>query len=272
MSDWQEIGSHPFLGVGLRDGAARVEFRRPAQLNAFDSELSVELLRVLRELGADDSVRSILITGAGRAFSAGADIKSEFGGESGPPPAGEIERGLREVSNTTIMVLREMPKPVVAAVNGAAAGIGCSLALACDLVVASQSAFFLLAFANLGLTADGGASLTVPARVGMGRAFVMALLAERVPAAEALSWGLADRVVADDELVGVTEELALRLAAGPTLSYAATKQLINRSALGGLSEQLDLEATLQGKMTATEDFAAATVAFTQKQRPTFTGR
>ncbi|SDJ09546.1 short chain enoyl-CoA hydratase /Enoyl-CoA hydratase [Frankineae bacterium MT45] len=270
MNDWQEIAGHPSLGVARRGAAARIEFRRPQQLNALDRELSVELLRVLRELGSDEEVRSILITGAGTAFSAGADIKTGLSGAA----EGEIERGLREVSNATIMALREMPKPVIAAVQGAAAGIGCSVALACDLVIASESAYFLLAFANLGLTADGGASLTVPARVGMGRAFVMALLAERVPAAEALSWGLADRVVPDAELSAITEDLVLRLAAGPTLSYAATKQLINRSALGGLSglaEQLDLEASLQGRMTTTDDFAAATAAFTQKQRPTFTG-
>lgn len=269
MTDWTELPSHPTLGLARHDGAVRVEFRRPASLNAFDTDMSAALLAILGDLGQDDSVRSVLITGTGRAFSAGADINTQFGAADA---RGAIEQGLRELTNTTITAIRQMPKPVIAAVNGPAAGVGCSLALSCDLVVASESAFFLLAFANLGLTADGGSSLLVPARVGLGRAFVMTLLAERVPATEALSWGLADRVVPGDELDRITEELAIRLAAGPTLSYAATKQLINRSVLGGLVEQLDMEATMQGKLVQTADFIEGSQAFAEKRAPRFEAR
>jgi len=178
---------------------------------------------------------------------------------------------MRSITTPTILAMRAMRKPIIAAVNGPAAGVGCSIALAADLVVAAESAFFLLAFANIGLTPDGGASLTVPARVGIGRAFVLALLAERLPAAEAVSWGLADRVVPDGELDGVADALVLRLAAGPTRSYAATKEAINRSTLGGLADALDTEARLQGRLTASADFAEGAAAFAAKRRPTFTG-
>jgi len=201
--------------------------------------------------------------GRGRAFSSGADVAAQFGGEDA---RAAVETGMRSITTPTILAMRAMPKPIIAAVNGPAAGVGCSIALAADLVVAAESAFFLLAFANIGLTPDGGASLTVPARVGIGRAFVLALLAERLPAAEAVSWGLADRVVPDGELDGVADALVLRLAAGPTRSYAATKEAINRSTLGGLADALDTEARLQGRLTASADFAEGAAASPQPRR------
>jgi enoyl-CoA hydratase/carnithine racemase len=164
-----------------------------------------------------------------------------------------------------------MPKPVVAAVNGPAAGVACSIALACDLVVAAESAYFLLPFANLGLSLDGGATLTVPARVGMSRAFRMALLAERLPAGEAYSWGLIDRVVADRELTEAAEALALRLASGPTRAFAAMKRAINASTLACLQTQLELEATLQSQLGKSDDFAEGVAAFLEKRPPVFKG-
>ena len=267
MNDWDVAGDHRTLEVARRGGAVRIVLDRPQVLNAFDQTLSLELLALLGELAADDGVRSVLITGSGRAFSAGADIKSQFSGDAAP----DVEAGLEEETNPTIMALREMPKPVIAAVNGPAAGVGCSIALACDLVVASEAAYFLLAFANIGLLPDGGATLTVPARVGLSRAFTMALLAERVPAPEALSWGLIDRVCAPEELAEVTEALALRLAAGPTRSYAAIKRAINASALGGLPAQLKLEGQLQGELARSADFAEGVAAFTAKRPAAFKG-
>jgi 2-(1,2-epoxy-1,2-dihydrophenyl)acetyl-CoA isomerase len=267
MTDWEAVDGYTTLQVARRGGAARVVLDRPQVLNAFNQELSLELLGLLRDLADDDDVRSVLITGSGRAFSAGADIKSQFSGDAEP----DVAAGLEEETNPTIMALREMPKPVIAAVNGPAAGVGCSIALACDLVVASETAYFLLAFANIGLLPDGGATLTVPARVGLSRAFTMALLAERVPAAEALSWGLIDRVAAPEELAEVTEALALRLAAGPTRSYAAIKRAINASALAGLPAQLALEGELQGELARSDDFAEGVAAFTAKRPAAFKG-
>jgi enoyl-CoA hydratase/carnithine racemase len=269
MTLWESLPDHPSIGLSRCAGAVRLELRRPAALNAFDTEMAIEFLAVLHRIAEDDSVRAVLLTGSGRAFSAGADITSQFGGDDVPAV---VEQQLRELSNPAILALRTMDKPVIAAVNGAAAGIGCSIALACDLVIAAETAFFLLAFAHLGLTPDGGASLTVPARIGFGRAMVMALLAEQLPAAQALAWGLADRVVPDAELMEVAEALAIRLAAGPTQSYAAIKQAVNEASLHRLPEQLELEATLQGALVRTGDFAEGAAAFGSKRAPRFTGR
>jgi 2-(1,2-epoxy-1,2-dihydrophenyl)acetyl-CoA isomerase len=156
-------------------------------------------------------------------------------------------------------------------VNGAAIGVGCSFAVACDLVVAAESAYFLLAFANIGLVGDGGATITIPARVGLGRASVLALLAERLPAAEALAWGLADRVVADAELDEVTTALALRMAAGPTRAYAAAKRALNASMLAGLADQLELETELQAELAVSADHQEGVAAFGERRTPEFRG-
>lgn len=268
MTSWQQLPSGPSIALSSHGGALRIQLRRPEQLNALDNHTSEQLLAVLRRAAEDDSVRSVLLTGTGRAFCAGADIGSQF---SDPDARAAVKQGMKDRTAPTILALRQLPKPVIAAVNGAAAGLGCSIALACDLVLAADTAYFLLAFANLGLTVDGGASLIVPARVGLGRAFVMSLLAERVPAPEALAWGLADRVVPDAELAAVSEALALRLAAGPTRSYAATKHAINKAQLSTLGAQLDLETELQGELLASEDFDEGVKAFTAKRTPSFRG-
>lgn len=269
VGSWDAQNGTESIGLSRQAGAVRVELRRPDRLNALDDRAAEELRDILGDLSSDESVRAVLLTGAGRAFCAGADVRARFGDVAA---RGQIAQSMRDVTAPTILALREMPKPVVAAVNGAAAGLGCSIALSCDLVVAGESAFFMLAFANLGLTVDGGASALVPARVGLGRAFVMALLAERVPAAEALAWGLADRVVPDAELATVTEALVLRLAAGPSRSYAATKELINRAQLAALREQLGREADLQETLLASEDFDEGVRAFAGKRPPEFRGR
>jgi 2-(1,2-epoxy-1,2-dihydrophenyl)acetyl-CoA isomerase len=211
-----------------------------------------------------------MVTGSGRAFSSGADLKEQRGpGEDGLP---DLSRRLREVYHPIIIGIREMPKPVLAVVNGPAVGIGCSLALACDLVLAAESAYFLLAFVNIGLVPDGGSTATVPARAGFARATEMAMLGERIAAPQALEWGLVNRVVADDELDAEAAALLARLAAGPTSSYAGTKRLLNRVWYADLAAQLEAEAEQQREQGHSADFVEGVLAFVQKREANFSGK
>ena len=195
-----------------RDGAAAtIELNRPEALNAWNAQLGDELLAAVRAVAKDDDVRAVVVTGAGRAFSSGADLKA---GRHEQTEDGHwnVRKTLTERYHPIITGLRTMPKPVVAAVNGPAVGIGMSLALAADLIVAAESAYFLLAFVNIGLVPDGGSSLLVPSRIGFARAAEMALLGERVSASQALEWGLINRVIADDAFADEVAALRDRLA------------------------------------------------------------
>jgi 2-(1,2-epoxy-1,2-dihydrophenyl)acetyl-CoA isomerase len=270
MTGWNVVDESDVLRVLRQGSAVRLELCRPESLNALNDTLAIELRDALLRLGSDHSVRCLVITGSGRGFSAGADIKG--GGRESDGDRGErTRRVLREHINPAILAIREMPKPVIAAVNGPAVGVGCSFAVACDLVVAAESAYFLLAFANIGLVGDGGATITIPARVGMGGAALLGLLAERLAAADALSWGLADRVVPDAELEATVTGLAMKLASGPTRAYAATKRALNTSCLAGLADQLELEAELQGELAGSGDHQEGVAAFRDKRQPMFRG-
>jgi 2-(1,2-epoxy-1,2-dihydrophenyl)acetyl-CoA isomerase len=251
------------------DGVAWIVLNRPDALNAWTPQLGEELIRALDEVAADTDVRAIVLTGAGRAFSSGADLKAGGGlGANGSP---DVLTPLREVYNPLILRVRTLPKPVIAAVNGPAVGIGCSLALAADLVVAAESAYFLLAFVNIGLGLDGGVSQTLTARVGHARAFEIAYLGERIPAAKALSWGLVNEVVEGSELEPRVSQLASRLAAGPPGSYANIKRTINDRAYAGFEQLLELEAVLQQERAESTDFVEGVLSFMQKRPPKFTG-
>jgi 2-(1,2-epoxy-1,2-dihydrophenyl)acetyl-CoA isomerase len=251
------------------DAVGRLTLNRPETLNAWTAEFGRELKQVTDNEAAEDSVRAVLVTGAGRGFSSGADLKAGFEpADDGMP---NIRQELNELYHPAIAGIRRLPKPVVAAVNGPAVGIGCSLALACDLVMAAESAFFGLAFVNIGLMPDGGSTALVPPAIGKARAFQMALLGERVPAPQALEWGLVNWVHADDRLMDEANALAERLAAGPTRSYAGSKRALNQSIYGDLDAQLELEAELQHELGRSKDFLEGAAAFVEKRDPEFAG-
>jgi 2-(1,2-epoxy-1,2-dihydrophenyl)acetyl-CoA isomerase len=255
---WQQDG-----GVG------RLTLNRPDSLNAWTTEFGEQLKGIIEGEAADPSVRAVLITGAGRAFSSGADLKAGFvQAEDGGP---DILGNLHNVYHPVITGVRRLEKPVIAAVNGPAVGIGCSLALDCDLILAAESAYFGLAFVNIGLMPDGGSTLFVPSAVGKARAFQMAMLGERLDAAKALEWGLINFVHPDDKLMDEANDLVEKLAAGPTRSYAGTKRALNKMLYPDLEGQLDLEAELQHALGRTSDFVEGALAFVQKRAAAFTG-
>src|SRR3954454_4762311 len=263
------MASHDTIDLTIDGGAARILLNRPDALNAWNEEFGRDLLDAVTNVADDSSVRAVMITGAGRGFSSGADLKEQRSAGDGGTP--ELSARLKEIYHPIITGLREMPKPVVAAVNGPAVGIGCSLALAADLIVAAESSYFLLAFVNIGLIPDGGSTAFLPARVGYARTAEMAMLGERVPAEQALDWGLINRVVPDDDLEGAAEKLLELLAQGPTLSYAGAKKLLNRRMYAGLAEQLEAEADAQREQGKSQDFIEGVLAFAEKRPPNFTG-
>src|SRR4051812_25045014 len=260
------------VNVHTRGGAAIIELNRPEVMNAWNRQFGIDLLAAIQQVAADDEVRAVCITGAGRGFSSGADLK-DMGNNDDRTPEGhpDVRSTLTQRYHPIITGIRTMPKPVLAAVNGPAVGIGASLAFASDLVIARESAYFLLAFVNIGLVPDGGSSLFLPERVGFTRAIEMAMLGERVPAPRALEWGLINRVVADEEFEAEVDALAARLAAGPTRSYAGIKRQLNAWAYARMDAQLDLEADVQQESGASGDFMEGVQAFLEKRPPAFGG-
>jgi 2-(1,2-epoxy-1,2-dihydrophenyl)acetyl-CoA isomerase len=246
-----------------------ITLNRPDTLNAWTEQFGLELGQMIAGEASDESVRAVLITGAGRGFSSGADLKAGF--HAAPDGFPDIRTELEDVYHPIITGVRRLPKPVVAAVNGPAVGIGMSLALACDLVLAAESAYMSLAFVNIGLMPDGGSTAFVPPAIGRARAFQLALLGERVSAEQALEWGLVNWVFPDEQLLEKARALVARLADGPTRSYASSKQALNRSIYGDLDGQLSLEAELQHTLGRSQDFMEGAAAFVQKRPPNFTG-
>ncbi len=256
----------------IADGIGTIELNRPDALNAWNRQLGLDLLAAVRHVTDDDAVRAVVVRGAGRAFSSGADLKDMSGREELTPQGRpDVYKTLTERYHPIITGIREMPKPAIAAVRGPAVGIGLSLALCCDLIVAAESAYFLLAFVNIGLVPDGGSSVFVPSRIGIARAAEMAMLGERVRAAQALDWGLINRVVSDERFDEEVAQLAARLAAGPTRSYAGTKRQLNNWQFVRMAEQLELEAQIQQEMAHSDDFLEGVSAFIEKRPARFAG-
>jgi 2-(1,2-epoxy-1,2-dihydrophenyl)acetyl-CoA isomerase len=270
VSDEQSVRRYETVELSRQGAAAKIVLNRPQRMNAWSNGLSDDLLTVLRELALDDGVRAVLLTGAGKAFCAGADLKE---GQD-KALAGELDTYsvLTRWYHPIVTTIREMAKPVVTAVNGPAAGAGVSLALAGDLVVAAESAYFMLAFVGIGLVPDGGASLFVPSRVGFARAAEMAMLGEPVPAAKAVEWGLINFAWPDAEFAGKADALVQRLADGPTRSYAASKQELNHWLYDRMDAHLELEASLQRELATSADFVEGVSAFLQKRPAKFTGK
>jgi len=252
------------LDVRVEDGALRLRLNRPHVFNALSAPMADELAAVIEEATARDDVRVVVVTGTGPAFSTGADI-------SGADAHEHFDVSALDRANRIIRAITTLDKPVVAAVNGIAAGVGCSAALAADLVVAAESASFLLAFAPIGLMPDGGATATVAASIGRARAMRMALLAEPLSAREAYDAGLVTHVASDEEFPALVETIVRRLAAGPPLAFAATKKAINAATLGPLESALERERTGQAVLLRTADVAEGMRAFGERRQPVFRG-
>jgi enoyl-CoA hydratase len=253
------------LEVRVEDGALWLTLNRPEQFNALTGEMVVEAIEQLRGATARDDVRVVVLTGTGGAFSAGADL-------GGADAQEKYDAGSVDAANHVIRAITELDKPVVCGLNGIAAGVGMSVALACDLVVATESAGLTLAFTRIGLMPDGGATATVAASVGRARAMRLALLSDLVSAQEAFDAGLVSHVFADDAYAEGLRKIVRRLATGAPLAFAATKKAINAATLGGLDDAFVRERAGQSVLLRTDDVAEGMRAFAEKRRPDFTGQ
>src|ERR1700712_203720 len=253
------------LEVHLADDVLRLTFNRPDQLNALTGEMVLRLVEELRGAGTRDDVRTVLLTGVGPAFSAGADMAGEGAQE-------RYDESSVDGANLVVRSILEVDKPVVCGLNGVAAGVGMSIALACDLVVATESAALTLAFGKIGLMPDGGASALVPASVGRVMAMRLALLSDILGAREAFAAGLVSHVFADDQYPTGLEKVLRRLATGAPLALAATKKTVNAASLAQLEDIFQRERSGQSALLRTDDAREGIAAFGEKRRPVFRGR
>lgn len=260
------------LQVTTAGAVCTVTLNRPESLNSFNDQLTTDLANVIKQLRRDNEVRCVVVTGAGRAFSSGqdlADLKKKY---SDPNHVPHLADDLRRRYNPVITGLRELEKPVIAAVNGVAAGAGMSLALACDIRIASDKASFIEVFVNVGLVPDSGSTYTLPRLVGLGKALELCFTGDKVSAEEALRLGIVNRVVPADQLMTVTNELANKLASLPTKAIGLTKRLLHRSLNSDLDAMLEAEAFAQETAGLSADHREGVTAFFEKRPPKFQGK
>lgn len=250
----------------VESGTAIITLNRPDKLNSFNREMALLMQDRLNECASDKSIRCVYITGAGKGFSAGQDLQ-EVTDPNGPG----MQRILNEHYNPIIRSIRHLPKPVVAAVNGVAAGAGANIALACDIVVAAQSASFIQAFSKLGLIPDSGGTFTLPRLIGWQRASALMMLGDKVPASTAEEMGMLYKVFPDENFIAESKKLAATLAQMPTLGLAYIKQVLNQSMTNNLEQQLALEDQYQQKAAATHDFMEGVQAFLEKRPANYKG-
>ncbi|NBC16323.1 MAG: enoyl-CoA hydratase [Bacteroidetes bacterium] len=249
------------------DAVATLTMNRPERRNALNRDLERDLMAALETVRDDDAVRAVVLTGAGAGFCAGADLTSF----AEMPNPDQVEHHLIKVYGTLVDLLTTMPKPILAAVNGSAAGAGCSLALACDLRVMADDATLLQAFSNIALVPDAGSTWLLARQVGYSRAYQIAIEGDRIPADRCLDLGLTNKVVPPDDLLGAAHDWAHRLAARPTLALGLTKQAMHAAMTSSLQEAIALEARLQKQCLQSDDFTEGVMAFMQKRDPSFTG-
>lgn len=257
------------LLVDHADGVATITMNRPESMNSLSVELKLALRAALEGAAADPAVRAVVLTGSGRGFCVGQDLREHVAllEANDPSPLSTVT----DHYNPIVLALANMPKPVIAAVNGMAAGAGAGLAFACDFRIAATTSGFLIAFANVGLALDSGVSWTLPRLIGSARATALCLLAEPITAQAALDMGMVNAVADPEHLAAAAHELAARLAAGPTAAYAAIKAGIAHAATSDLASALEEEARLQVAMGHTVDHRVSTAAFVAKQKPEFVG-
>jgi 2-(1,2-epoxy-1,2-dihydrophenyl)acetyl-CoA isomerase len=253
----------------VKEGIARLTLNRPERLNSFNTQMHDEVRAALASIPGS-SARVLVISGAGRGFCAGQDLNDRAVAPGGAPP--DLADSIEKYYKPLVLALRSLPIPVIAAVNGVAAGAGANIALACDLVIAARSANFVQAFSKLGLVPDSGGTWFLPRLVGTARALGLTLLGDKLSAEQAVSWGLIWRCVEDAELAGVVDGLARQLAVAPTRALARTRQAIYESWGRTLEQQLDTERDYQGELGRTADYAEGVAAFGAKRAPNFTGR